>query len=273
MPIHPTAIIDPRARIDSSAKIGPFCVIEGEVEIGPRTRLMQGVYVTGWTTIGPDCEIHPHVILGHAPQDIKYHGERSFCRIGSGCIIRENVSVHRGTIPDSETVVGDSCFLLGGSHVGHNCRVGNKVTLINNVLLAGHVTVEDKVTIGGAAAIHQFVRIGELTMVAGLARVVMDIPPFALTDSLGRVAGLNRVGLRRNEYSRDDVAALREAYRVLYSGQGDFRLAVQKLESHASTPATRKLVQFLTAESKRGIVGRSRGRKQGDGPVQSDVGA
>lgn len=266
MSIHPTAIIDPRARIDESAQIGPYCVVEGDVEIGPRCNLMQGVFVTGWTTIGPDCEIHPHAVLGHTPQDIKYHGARSFCRIGRGCIIRENVSIHRGTIPDSETSVGDECFLLAGSHIGHNCVVGNKVTLINNVLLAGHVTIEDKVTIGGAAAIHQFVRIGELTMVAGLARVSMDVPPFALTDTMGRIAGLNRVGLRRNEYPREETAAVREAYRMLFSGRGDFRAAVQAFISQARTPATLKIATFITAESRRGIAGRSRFRKQADTP-------
>ena len=260
MPIHPTAIVDPRAKIEPTARVGPFCIIEGEVEIGPGCRLLHGVYVTGWTTIGADCEIHPHVILGHSPQDIKYHGERSYCRIGRGCIIRENASVHRGTIPDSEPVVGAWCLLLGGSHVGHNCRVGNRVTLINNVLLAGHVTVEDCVTIGGATAVHQFVRIGELAMVAGGARVVMDVPPFALTDPQGRVAGLNRIGLRRNGYGHEELTALREAYRTLYGGRAEFRDSVQELASKASTPATRKLLRFLETPTRRGITGRSRGK-------------
>lgn len=258
--IHPTAIVDSRAKIDPSAEVGPFCIIEGGVEIGAGCRLLHSVYVTGWTTVGPDCEIHPHVILGHSPQDIKYHGERSYCRIGRGCIIRENASVHRGTIPDSETVVGDGCFLLGGAHVGHNCQVGKKVTLINNVLLAGHVTVEDRVTIGGATAVHQFVRIGELAMVAGGARVTMDVPPFAMTDPQGRVAGLNRIGLRRNEYGGEELTALRDAYRTLYGHAGSFREAVLTLAGHATTPATKKLLHFLESTTRRGIAGRSRGR-------------
>lgn len=264
MPIHPTAIVDARARIDAGAHIGPYCIVDGDAEIRAGCKLLHSVYVTGWTTIGPDCEIHPHAIIGHAPQDIKYHGERSYCRIGRGCIIRENASIHRGTIPDSETVVGEGCFLLGGAHVGHNCRVGNKVTLINNVLLAGHVTVEDCVTIGGATAVHQFVRIGELAMVAGGARVVMDVPPFALTDPQGRVAGLNRVGLRRNEYGRDELNALRDAYRTLYGGRAEFRDSVRKLAEQATTPATQKLLRFIDSPTRRGIVGRSRGRASRD---------
>lgn len=264
MHIHPTAIIDLRAKIDPTAHIGPFCVIEGEVEIGPGCRLLHSVFVTGWTTIAANCEIHPHVILGHTPQDIKYHGERSYCRIGPGCIIRENASVHRGTIPHSDTVVGEGCFLLGGAHVGHNCQIGNKVTLINNVLLAGHVTVEDRVTIGGATAVHQFVRIGELAMVAGGARVSMDVPPFALTDSQGRVAGLNRIGLRRNEYDREELTALRDAYRTLYSGGANFREAISAIASQSATPATEKLIRFLQSPTRRGIAGRSRGRASRD---------
>ena len=271
--IHPTAIVDPRAKIDSTAQVGPFCVIDGDVEIGAGCRLLHSVYITGWTTIGRDCEIHPHVILGHSPQDIKYHGERSFCRIGKGCIIRENASVHRGTIPDSETVVGDGCFLLGGAHVGHNCQVGNKVTLINNVLLAGHVTVEDRVTIGGATAVHQFVRIGELAMVAGGARVSMDVPPFALIDAQGRVAGLNRIGLRRNEYGREELTALRDAYRTLYGRAGNFREAISTLGGQAATPATKKLLCFVESPTRRGITGRSRGRgsRESDGASELSV--
>lgn len=260
MPVHPTAIVDPRAVIDPTADVGPFCVIEGEVEIGANTRLLNSVYVTGWTTIGPDCEIHPHTVIGHSPQDIKYHGDRSFCRIGRGCIIRENVTVHRGTIPESLTEIGEGCFLLAGAHVGHNCTVGKKVTLINNVLLAGHVTVGDRATIGGGTPVHQFVRIGELAMVAGGGRVSLDIPPFALTDSFGRVAGLNRIGLRRNEYGRDELTALREAYRTLY-GRGAFADRLRTLAGQARTPATQTLLRFLEAPSKRGLAGRSRSRK------------
>jgi UDP-N-acetylglucosamine acyltransferase len=269
VPVHPTAIVDPRARIDPSAIIGPLCVIDGDVEIQARTRLLHGVFVTGWTTIGPECEIHPHAVIGHAPQDIKYHGERSFCRVGRGCIVREGVTIHRGTVPDSETLVGEGCFLLAGAHVGHNSQVGNRVTLINNVLLAGHVTVGDRVTVGGGTAVHQFVRIGELAMVAGGGRVSLDVPPFALTDSLGRVAGLNRIGLRRNEFGPADVAALREAYRTLY-GRGPLADRVRAMARQATTPVTLSLLKFIEAPSKRGLAGRTRSRGargMGDEPV------
>lgn len=262
--IHPTALVDSKAEIGPDVEIGPFCIIEGNVRIDAGCRLLHSVYVTGWTIIGPGCEVHPHAVLGHVPQDIKYHGERSYCRIGEKCIIREAVTVHRGTIPESETLVGNECFLLAGSHVGHNCSLGNKVTLINNVLLAGHVSVGERATIGGGTPIHQFARIGELAMVAGGGRVRMDIPPFALADDAGRVAGLNRIGLRRNEYPREEVAALREAYRILYGQKVDFSTAVERLSAWAKTPATLRLVEFLKAPSKRGIARSSRRGGHGD---------
>jgi len=261
MSIHPTAIIDPHAELDSSVSVGPYCVIDGHVQIGAGCRLYQGVYLTGWTCLGENCELHPGVIVGHAPQDIKYKGERSFCRIGRGTILREHVTIHRGTEPESETVVGENCFLLGGSHVGHNCRLGNGVTLINNVLLAGHVDIQDRATLGGAASVHQFVRIGELAMITGNARVPKDVVPFALLDPQGRIAGLNHVGLRRAGMSRDECAAIREAYRALFDSRGLFEQRLARLEALAgSAPSVRRLIDFVRAPSKRGLAGRSRRR-------------
>jgi len=262
MAIHATAIIDKKAEIDSTTDIGPFCVIEGHVRVAGGCRLYQGVYLTGWTEIGEDCVIHPHTVVGHEPQDVKYKGERSYCRVGRGTILRENVTIHRGTIPESATVVGEDCFLLAGAHVGHNCVVGNNVTIINNVLLAGHVEVGDRVTLGGAAGIHQFVRIGELAMISGTARVVQDILPFALIDPDGRIAGLNRIGLRRAGISRDEVHHLRLAYRTLFASDLPFSEATKKVATEPATGATKRLAQFLQQPSKRGIAGRSRSRRK-----------
>ncbi len=268
MPIHPTAIVNPEAELDGSVTVGPFCVIEGHVQVGAGCRLYQNVYLTGWTQIGPDCELHPGVIVGHAPQDIKYKGERSYCRIGRGTILREYVTIHRGTVPESTTVVGEDCFLLAGSHVGHNCTIGNRVTMINNALLAGHVEVGDGVTIGGAAAVHQFVRIGELAMVAGAARAGMDVVPFALTDAEGRIAGLNRVGLRRAGIPREHVADIRNAFRILFSDRSPLENRLDQLASIVQSPPGRRLLQFVKATSKRGLAGRSRRIASGlDGDV------
>ena len=258
MPIHPTAIVDPHAELDGSVTVGPYCIIEGHVQVGADCRLYHNVYLTGWTRIGADCELHPGVIVGHAPQDTKYKGERSYCRIGRGTILREYVTIHRGTVPESATVVGEDCFLLAGSHVGHNCALGNRVTLINNVLLAGHVTIHEGTTLGGGAAVHQFVRIGELAMVTGNARVRMDVVPFALADVDGRIAGLNRVGLRRAGISREDASSIRDAYRIALARGLSIEQRIEGLQSEPASPPVARIIEFLKAESKRGIAGPAR---------------
>ena len=258
MSIHPTAIVSSHAEIHPSAEIGPYCVIDSDVRIESGCRLYQQVYVTGWTTIEPNVELHPGAVIGHTPQDIKHTGGRSFCRIGRGTIVREYASVHRGTMPESQTIVGANCFLLGNSHVAHNCRIGDGVTLINNVLLGGHVEIGPGAVLGGAVAVHQFVRIGERAMIAGVARVPMDVPPFALIDAQGRVAGLNRVGMRRAGMSREEMDDIRSLYRLLYGRGTQFSGAAQSLGDYAKTEAGRRLAQFLRGESRRGIAGSSR---------------
>lgn len=258
MAIHPTAIVDPKAELDPTVEVGPYCVIEANVHVAAGCVLMQNVYLTGWTEIGENCVLHPGVIVGHAPQDVKYDGSRTYCRIGRNNILREYVTIHRGTTPESVTTVGDDCFLLAGSHVAHNCTVGNHVTLINSVLLGGYVSVGDQATIGGAAGIHQFVRIGELAMVKGNATAVMDVVPFAITGLDGRVLGINRVGLRRASLTPEEREDIRQAYRILFGRAGRFSEAVARLATTVRTPAGRRLLEFVRAESKRGIAARSR---------------
>lgn len=260
MSIHSTAIIDPKAELAGDVEVGPYCVIEGHVRIASGCRLYHGVYVTGWTELGEKCELHPGVIVGHEPQDGKYGGERSYCRIGRGTILREHVTIHRGTEPESETVVGEDCFLLGGSHVAHNCTLGDRVTLINNVLLSGHVSVGDGATLGGAAAVHQFVRIGDLTMIPGHARISKDAVPFALMDVNGRIAGLNRVGLRRAGLDREQVREIREAYRMLFAVGVSLSQAGEQLARAAPSATCEPLLRFILGESRRGIAGRARAR-------------
>ncbi len=258
MPIHPTAIVDSHAEVHDSVVVGPYCIIEGHVRVDAGCRLFHNVYLTGWTHVGENCELHPGVIVGHSPQDTKYKGERSYCTIGRGTILREYVTIHRGTEPESKTIVGEECFLLGGSHVAHNCRLGRGVTLINGVLLAGHVEIDDGATLGGGAGVHQFVRIGELAMIPGTGLVLQDVVPFALLDQRGRVAGLNRVGLRRAGFSGGQVAEIRDAYRLLFQGEVPFTQRLERLTSVAQSPVVQRLVEFVRAPSKRGLAGRSR---------------
>lgn len=258
MPIHPTAIVHDGARIAGDAEIGPFCVVDEHVSIGAGCRLMQGVYVTGHTELGESCVIHPYAIVGHEPQDLKFPGERSFARIGARTVLREFVQVHRGTAPESETVLGEDCYLMVAAHVGHNCRIGNHVIIANGTLLAGHVTVEDHANISGNAVVHQFCRIGERAMLQGHSGVGRDIVPFAIVDRMGLVVGINSVGLRRAEVPKEDILALREAFRLLYGKGTVFSAAVEQLADGATSPYVRKLVRFLQAESKRGFAGKSR---------------
>lgn len=259
MPIHPTAIVDKQAEIDPTAEIGAYAIIDGPVRIGPRTRVYPHAYLDGWTEIGADCRIHPHAVVGHLPQDLAFTGEKSYCRVGDGTIIREGVSIHRGTMPGSATVIGQRCFLMANSHVAHNCVVGDDVKMANGALLAGHVHVQHGAFISGNTVVHQFVRIGELVMTQGSAIISMDVPPFFMVSQLNTCVGLNVIGMRRAGFGPEERAELREAYRLLYRRGLSFRGAVQQLAERVKTPAGRRLVEFLQAPSKRGIMGGRRG--------------
>ncbi len=255
MPIHPTAIIHPDARIDESADIGPYVIIDGPVAIGPHVRVYGHAYLTGWTEIAADCQVHPFAVVGHLPQDLAHDGGVSYCRIGEGTIIREGVSIHRGTGADTETVVGKRCFLMANAHVAHNCRLGDDVKMANGALLGGHVRVGSGVFVSGGAGVHQFVRIGELAIVGGNAKAVMDVPPFTMTDVFGRVVGLNAVGIRRAGFSTAEQDELKKAIRTLYRAGLPFRQAVECVAQSLKTSPGQRLVAFLREPSRRGIAG------------------
>ncbi len=253
MPIHPTAIVDPAAEIDATASIGPYAVIEGHVCVGAGCRIYPHAYLSGWTELGANCQVHPSAVVGHLPQDLKFDGSRSWCRIGAGTIIREGASIHRGTEPDSETVVGRNCFIMAAAHVGHNCVVGDEVKLANAVLLAGHVTVGNAAFISGGVVVHQFCRIGEYAMVAGGSRITMDAPPFFMFLHDSECVGVNLVGLRRAGFSREEIAEIREAYRILYRTGRAFCAAIDDLAAVVQTAPGRRLAAFLQAPTKRGF--------------------
>ncbi|MFQ5505172.1 MAG: acyl-ACP--UDP-N-acetylglucosamine O-acyltransferase [Planctomycetota bacterium] len=260
--IHPTAVIDPSAEIDPSAQIGPYAVIDGKVRIGPRVRVWPHVYLTGWTTIESDCRIHPGAVVGHLPQDASYEGGESHCHIGQGTVMREGATVHRGTRPGSSTVVGKRCFLMTNSHVGHNCRVGDDTTIVNNVLLAGHVEIGSGAYLGGQVAVHQFTRIGDLAMVGGCTKVTQDIPPFLMMDVRAGCVGINSVGLRRAGFSPAEIEDAKLAYRLLCRSGYGIREATQKIAEQARTSAGQRIVAFLRGESRRGIQLRDKRRPE-----------
>lgn len=268
MPIHPTAVVDAKARIDSAATIGAYAIIEGEVQIGPGAVVYPHTYISGWVEIGAKCQIHPGAVIGHVPQDFHFDGSRSYCKIGEGTIVREHASIHRGTQPESATVVGKNCFIMGYSHIGHNCELADNVKLANMAALSGHVTVGQGTFVSGYSLIHQFVRIGEYAMIAGGTRLTMDAPPFFTCMGESECMCVNVIGLRRAGFGKDEIQELRNVYRALYRGGKTFRVAVEELAGSVKTSAGRRLIEFASTKSKRGICG---GPAQGRGGESDEL--
>jgi UDP-N-acetylglucosamine acyltransferase len=256
--------VDCKAQIDPTATIGPYVIIEGEVRIGPNTVIYPQAYISGWVTIGAGCQIHPGTVLGHLPQDFHFSGCRTFLRVGDGTIVREHASIHRGTQPETETIIGKNCFIMGYSHIGHNCIVGDDVKIANMAALSGHVTVGQGAFVSGYSLVHQFARIGEYAMIAGGTRLSMDAPPFFMCMGESQCVAANVVGLRRSGFTRDEIDELRQAYRTLYRSGKTFRAAVEELAGMVRTPAGKRLVEFVSAKSKRGICGAPGGLGQGE---------
>lgn len=269
MPIHPSAHVDAQAHVPASAEIGPNVVIEGPVRLGENVRVYPNAYLSGWTEIGDRCEIHPGAVVGHLPQDFHFSGERSYCRIGAGTVIREFASVHRGTQPESWTTVGEGCFILGYAHVGHNCELGNGVKVYNCTALSGHVTVGDNAIVSGYVLVHQFARIGEYVMVGGGARVTKDVPPYMKVLHESQCVGYNALGLRRSgQFSAEEVREVREAYRLLFRSGKPLSAAVEEFAAKATTRTGRDIIEFIRAPSKLGIIG---GRRAADTADEDEV--
>ncbi|MDQ6827042.1 MAG: acyl-ACP--UDP-N-acetylglucosamine O-acyltransferase [Candidatus Eremiobacteraeota bacterium] len=253
--IHPTAIVHPNARIERGAEIGPFCLVGENVKIGTASVLQAHVVVNGWTTIGEACQIHPFATIGSPSQDRKYRGERAYTTVGDRTIVREYVSIQRGTGEESVTSVGDDCLLLAYVHIAHNCRIGNGVTMSNLAQLAGHCEVGEGAGIGGMVGMHQFVRVGKYGFVGGYSKIVRDVPPFFLVEgNPAKTYGLNSAGLRRAQFTPEQVAELKACYKLIYRSERNLSQAVQEIADVVKTEPGRELLAFLTAESVRGIL-------------------
>jgi UDP-N-acetylglucosamine acyltransferase len=257
MPIHPTAIIDPQARIHESADIGPFCIIGAEVEIGARTRMMANIFCEGPTWIGEDNIFYPNSTVGVAPQDLKYHGERAETHIGSHNKIREFVTIHRGTQGGGlVTRIGDHNLLMAYVHVAHDCLVGNHVILAHAATLAGHVTIEDRASVGAYCGVHQFCRVGRYAFIGGYTVIVQDVMPFSstVTEREARVFGANRVGLERNGFSTESIESLQTAFRLLTRAKLNTTQALERIREEV--PATAELTELITfiESASRGVV-------------------
>jgi len=254
--IHPTAIVEPGARLGNDVTIGPYSCIGAGVELGDGVSISAHVVVGGHTTIGPRTRIFPFASIGLPPQDLKYHGEASTLTIGADNTIREHVTMNPGTEGGGMlTSVGDRCLFMVGAHVAHDCKVGNGVIMANNATLAGHVEIGDHAVLGGLSAVHQFVRIGQHAMIGGMSGVEHDVIPYgSVMGDRARLAGLNVVGLKRRNFSRDEIHALRSAYRMIFAAEGTMAERIEDAaEMFKNTPAVMDIVAFIRADSSRAI--------------------
>jgi UDP-N-acetylglucosamine acyltransferase len=256
--IHPTAVIGSGARLGNDVAVGAYCLIGDGVEIGDRCVLHGHVTLEGPATIGPENEFYPHCAIGGRSQDLKYTGEPTFLKIGSGNIFREFVTVHRGTSPGESTTVGNGGYFLAYCHIAHDCAVGDGVIFSNNGTLAGHVNVADNVILGGLSAIHQFCRVGRHALTGGCSKIVQDIPPFMIADgNPARVRGVNTVGLQRHNFPEGQIRALKEAYKTIYKRNLNVTEAISELKRGSAAQELNHPVNELVAfveDSQRGII-------------------
>lgn len=251
--IHPTAIIHPSAVIEENVSIGPYAVIGENVILGRGTTVGPHAVIE-FSHIGQQCQIFPSAFVGTAPQDLKFSGEPSLLIMGNRTIVRECVTLHRGTAARGKTVIGHQCLFMAYSHVAHDCVIGDRVVVANSVAIAGHVEVESDCTIGGLCGIHQFVRIGRGAMLGGGAMVPLDVPPFCLAQGdRARLLGLNITGLRRQRVSSETLRALKSAYKTLFREKRSLQEAISALRSQPQPDEVEYLLRFIES-SPRGIL-------------------
>lgn len=254
--IHSTAIVSPKAQIGEGVEVGPYCVIGDNVKIGDNTVLKSHVVIEGHTQIGKNNTIFPFASIGLAPQDLKFGGEESRVVIGDNNSIREHVTIHLGTKAGAmQTTIGSNNLLMVGVHIAHDCVVGNHVILANNATLAGHVVIGDHVVIGGLSALHQFVRVGRGAMIGGMSGVESDVIPYGLVmGERASLAGLNLVGMKRNNIARDEIHALRNFFKQLFSHENGGKNFIARLDSLAPNfeeKIIQEVVSFVKSESSR----------------------
>jgi UDP-N-acetylglucosamine acyltransferase len=250
--IHPTAIIHPSTQIAKNVEIGPYAVIGEDTILHPRVRVGPHA-VLEFAEIGEGSQIHAHAFVGTPPQDLKYRGERTKVVLGPGCVVRECVTLHRGTAATGVTRIGARCLFMAYAHVAHDCVIGTEVIIANSVAIAGHVEVGDGAILGGLTGIHQFVRVGKLAMIGAGAMVPLDIPPFTMAwGDRARLSGLNLVGLRRRGYSSEEISALKKAYHDAFRSGVRLQEYLERTKGADLLPPVREFVDFL-AHSQRGI--------------------
>jgi UDP-N-acetylglucosamine acyltransferase len=254
--IHPSALVDPKAQIGNGVEIGPWCIIGPDVVLKDGVKLMSNVIIDGHTEIGTDCTIRPFAVLGGPPQHLGYKNEPTRLIIGERNQIREHVTMHTGTVNGGGvTQVGNDCLFMVGSHVAHDCEVGNNVVLANNCSLGGHVHVGDFVFCGGLSGIHQFARLGRYSFVGGAAMVTKDVIPYgSVWGNHARLEGLNLVGLKRRGFSRELILHMRTAYRIMFADEGTFQERLDDvMEAYGEIAQIKEIVDFIREDSNRPI--------------------
>ena len=253
--IHKSVTIDPKAKLGKGVVVGPYSIIDGNVTLGDGCQVGSHCVLTGNTTIGENCQFFTGAVIGSVPQDKKYNNhEKVFLTIGNNNIFREYTTVNPGTGDQGKTVIGDDNLLMAYAHVAHDCFLGNHCVLANAGTLAGHVTLEDMAVIGGLTAVHQFVRLGELSIVGGCSKVVQDIPPFSMCDGHpAKVFNINSVGLKRAKFSSETINSLRQAFKILFHSKLNKTHAIEKIEQELNVcPKLKHLLDFVRT-SKRGL--------------------
>jgi len=254
--IHPAAIVDPKAEIGGNVDIGPYSVVEKGVSIGEGTKIGPHVVIRDGTQIGMRCQIYQFSSIGEAPQATAYRGEPTLLQVGDHNIMREFVTLHRGTVKGGgKTVIGNNNYFMAYCHVAHDCQIGNEVVMANGASLGGHIVIEDGAIIGGLAAIHQFCRVGTYAIVGGITGVLLDIPPYTKAQGdRAKLFGLNTVGLKRANFSEETLKALKKAYRIIFRSGLTLERAMKAVEEDDifQIPEVQHLLQFIQ-HSKRGI--------------------
>ncbi len=262
--IAETAVVDARAQLDHGVEIGPYCVVGPEVVVGHGTKLFNHVTLMGHVEIGQHNTLFPQVVIGGEPQDLSYRGEPTRVVIGDHNVIREGVTVNRGTIKEEGvTSVGNQCYLMAGTHVAHDCRLSDRIVIANATLLGGHVHIHDDATLSGGVVVHHFTTIGSYSFVGGLSRVLHDVPPYMLVEgSPTRPRCINVVALKRNQFPDEVIAALHEAHRLLYRAHVGLDHARETLRSQSQlVPAVNRLLSFIQNQQE-GRHGRCRERRR-----------
>jgi UDP-N-acetylglucosamine acyltransferase len=252
--IHPTAIVDPNAKIGHEVQIGAFSIIGPHVTIGDKNVVQSHVVIEGEVIAGHGNFIGHGAIIGAPPQDVSFSPERNTkVEIGNGNIIREYCTIHRGSPDGSSTKIGDENFIMAGAHIGHNCAIGNNVMIANNCLLAGYVRIDDGAFLGGGSTFHQFMRIGRLVMVQGSSAFGKDLPPFVIAAERNYVFGLNTVGLRRAGITADDRDEIKEAFKLVYLSGLNMSQALEKAATMTFNAPAREFLDFISSSNTRGI--------------------